>query len=489
MGVKTASNVEPKVCTANTTLLEYELENYDVIRCDTSAIRLDLPAITVDNLDVTIWNASSGFVFLSGASTSMTFISGDANVAIPPYTAVRLGTCVGSTSSAGVRTYNYYTDQETKDIVGTWTITDDDTWTTGTPGSIVATGRYLVKEGVMFFSGRIYSADGNGATALVIEHIPGFPPQAVSMKVPYEAQQLVDTTYSDAKGYVDAAQSAAADMQFEFDSLSTATDAKALEILIQGWYPLWGFTAYTPTVTSGTKTPATNVATTGYYKEICDGRVGLFCTYYTADDSDGMDGCTVTIPWRLQDADTYIAVKSTEQAGAAGATLYNPFGYIDQAHATAENRGKVQYHNWTSATDDKAVKVWNAGIVELAGWTSVTATQISQTFTTGTPGNITKKFRFFADGAICFYSYYWTSADGNGATALTTESIAPPRYLANHKQAAIGNHLQNATYYNPNAYWESNTTDPDDCELIQNNLQTCTDAQSCSMEVAGFIFI
>jgi len=490
MGQRQGVLAAPKVITADTELAEWHIAQYDIIRCDTSAIRIDLPAISITDLDCTIWNASSGIVFLNSKANGYTFIDGGETYAIPAYSAVRLQSCVGSVSS-GIPTYNWLVDKNTKDIVSEWAITDDDTWTGTAPSSIVASGMYCLKEGVMFFSGRMYSTDGGGATALVIEHIPGFPPQAVSMDVPFEGQQLVDTTYYDMMGRLDAGQAAAADAQIEFANFTTCTDNKVVEILISGWYFCWGATAYTPTNTTGTKTPATNVATTGYYKTICDGKVGLFCNYYTADDSDGCDGFTATIPWRLQDADTYVAVKAIELAGAGGATYYNPHAYIDMANATAENRGKIQMHAWTSATDDKAVKVWCAGIVELAGWTSVATAQISQTFdtTAHTPASITKKFRFFADGALAFFSYYWTSADGNGAVSLSTESIIPPRYAANHKHALPSTQLQNATYSNCKCYVEANTTDPADREILQSAFTTATDAQTVTMEVAGFMFI
>jgi len=146
-------------------------------------------------------------------------------------------------------------------------------------------------------------------------------------------------------------------------------------------------------------------------------------------------------------------------------------------------------HVWTTATDNQAVKVWTAGIVELAGWTSVATAQISQSFTTGTPASITKKFRFYADGALAFFSYYWTSTDGNGATVLSTESIIPPRYAANHKHALVSTQLQNATYSNCKCYVEANTTNPADREILQSAFSTATDAQTVTMEVSGFMFI
>jgi hypothetical protein len=111
---------------------------------------------------------------------------------------------------------------------GAWTPTV--TWTTGTPeGSVAQTARYTVINNTCYFNYSYTATDGNDASALTIT-LPMTPKDNNAIIV-LQAQQKVNTTWTNPLAYIDDDSGGIA-----FRSLSACTNAKAVEVIVTGFY-------------------------------------------------------------------------------------------------------------------------------------------------------------------------------------------------------------------------------------------------------------
>jgi len=109
----------------------------------------------------------------------------------------------------------------------TWTPTV--TWTTGTPASISSVYRYCQIGKTVFFKIFMHSTDGNGATALTVT-VP-VTSKDNGANTMFTGLQLVDTTYSDPLPMLWENNST-----IYFRGFKTCTDAKTVQILVEGFY-------------------------------------------------------------------------------------------------------------------------------------------------------------------------------------------------------------------------------------------------------------
>lgn len=121
-------------------------------------------------------------------------------------------------------------------------------------------------------------------------------------------------------------------------------------------YRTW--TAWTPTLTWATGTPA-SVTTVARYT-ITDG-ICHFTFRTTSADSNGCTGLTVTLPKTPKDINTMHAVTSRQLNDA---TWLDPMGYIDMTDDTPANR-LLTFHGFATVADGATVTVEVSGEYEI----------------------------------------------------------------------------------------------------------------------------
>ena len=110
------------------------------------------------------------------------------------------------------------------------------TYTTGTPGSAATNfkGATVKSRGFGFICGSTTSTDGNGCTAVTVA-IPGLVGKYAARHIALAAQELVNATYTNACGYVNADSTTVSDRAtVQFSAFSTATDAQAWALRYAG---------------------------------------------------------------------------------------------------------------------------------------------------------------------------------------------------------------------------------------------------------------
>lgn len=115
-------------------------------------------------------------------------------------------------------------------------------------------------------------------------------------------------------------------------------------------------------------------------------------------------------------------------------------------------------------------------------WT--TYSSLGHTWGTATPASWTYNFRYTQVGRTCFYCYYGSSADSNGASALTITGLplASGNFGCNwHAQAFEGYGAGGGTYKDPLAYVPSNTS-----QIAFLSFAAGTDGQPLYIQVTGF---
>lgn len=117
------------------------------------------------------------------------------------------------------------------------------------------------------------------------------------------------------------------------------------------------------------------------------------------------------------------------------------------------------------------------GVIKTSKWLPWTPTL---TWTTGTPAtNVVTKARYKILDGVCYFSFYYTADDGNGATALTITLPVLPK--DNDSLTALeSQQKQNTTWTSPLAYIDNGAT-----TIAFRNLSTCTDGQAVIVMVNG----
>jgi hypothetical protein len=106
------------------------------------------------------------------------------------------------------------------------------TWTTGTPATdVVTTAKYVVIGKLCYFTLYYKASDGNGATALTVTLPVTAYDKAGSQPASCNAQQKVDTTWTNPLAYIDDDNNL-----LKFRSLATVTDTNAVELLVTGFF-------------------------------------------------------------------------------------------------------------------------------------------------------------------------------------------------------------------------------------------------------------
>jgi len=122
-----------------------------------------------------------------------------------------------------------------------------------------------------------------------------------------------------------------------------------------------------------------------------------------------------------------------------------------------------------------------SGTITYRSWTAWTPTL---TWTTGTPASITRVSRYTITDGICKFSMYLTSADGNGATALTATLPVTPKDIDGY-HAITANQLVDTTWSKPAAYIDASDNTAGNRMLKFHNLSTATDDKTITLEVSG----
>jgi hypothetical protein len=464
-----------QVAATNTSLAWTDVRGKGRFLASASGVNFDLPA-TGEELygkEFSLVNETAGWI--TASSSGSEFIGGGNQICVGPYQAAlaeynRRANYLYHISCTGVKMPKLASSH-------TMTLA----WTTGTPGAgtITQDFQYSYHDGIMFFRGKVLTTDGAGATQLTCS-LPKVP-YYTATKIPIRASKSIDGTVTDAMGYIAADETTEASRVITFASPGTWTDDKTCWVEFSGWYPVAGFTSYTPSETWTTGTPA-SITKAGFYK-VVDGVV--FGVYGTSSaDNNAATQLVVLPPDRIHppDTDTYVAVTGL---ALSNATYTNPYAYLDSANATEASRA-FTLTNPPTWTDGQAVAVYMTYAYELNGGQAFgTKITSSATWTTGTPGSQTVVGRYqVVDNQWCVFSAYITSADSNGATELT---FAPPMVpaLEDSRVMLDAYVLNNATHVYPSAYLAADETDIDDRLVAFDLFPTCTDATTVTVRVSG----
>lgn len=429
-------HISQKPFTSSGNITNANLNGSDMLVAKTAGICLTLPAGVrgMSNKQFRLVNYSDGFIALAVKSGG-SFLSGSTCIVIPAYGAID-----GRLVEYAVNSFRWkITGDYSESVQGTWTPTY--VWATQTPTISSTIGEFYFVEGACFFNLTINLSDGKGSTGLTSYTLP-IQPADIDCKTPVETVVTVDGVETKLKGYIDQTDNTAANRLGKFFTNATLTDTKVCKYEISGMFEVHGFTAFTPSETWTTGTPA-SITKVGRFKMFGDKAMGFIYNTESAD-SNACSALTVAVPNGIipPDYNTYCAFTSIEKAGAGGATYYDVAGVVDQLDGTAENR-LLKFLGFTAGTDAQAVGVYAAGVIEVFGWQNFTPTLA---FGTATPGSITKVGRFHQYKGICFVSIYANSADGNGATSVVSSMPLPCRKSVG-KFLIAGHEKQNTTFY------------------------------------------
>ena len=117
------------------------------------------------------------------------------------------------------------------------------------------------------------------------------------------------------------------------------------------------------------------------------------------------------------------------------------------------------------------------GAVKTSLWKEWTPTL---TWTTGTPeGSVVTKARYKILDGVCYFTFYYSATDGNGATALTISLPVLPK--DNDSLTALqSQELSDTTWSNPIAYIDDGGT-----SIVFRSLTTITDTKAVKVLVSG----
>lgn len=466
--------------TASADISRVDISRYKVFNARTAGIILTLPAPVKQICRSTpvITNATSGYITVTTPASN--FIGGAASIIVPPYASTTLHINYSSSTYYWVADSNILRSDSLATSL-TWSPTL--TFTTATP--TLSTSSYLawVNNGICYFTAYIATADGGGATALTIT--PPLRPNDINADIPIVAYALVDTTYTDIQGYIDAKDATQANRVIEFRNFATLTDDKTAAIWISGWYEVHGggWETFTETETYGTSN-WDSVTEVARHKNI-DG-VGHFVIDLTTADAKGVtSSLTVHPPTSPPDTNTYYPFMGHSQCvGGTDVTLYkNMLMFLDSANATEASRTAVSRAFGTCA-NGKAAAAQVSGIYESYGWSAFTPTL---TFTGTAPTMAATVGRYKIIDNICYFTIYSTTTDGNGCTALVISGLPiTPKYTG-IETAVNAIQLVDTTYSAPLAFITTDEAAEADRDEIQfKSFSTCTDAKTATIYLSGW---
>jgi hypothetical protein len=387
--------------------------------------------------DVTFTNITAGYGTLRCTDL---FLGGIDSVIVPPYESVKLR-AVLSGSTYYWRVVGNYMRSDMKTL--TWVPTL--AFTTATPTLVSESYDAWVVDGICYFIFDIYTDDGAGATALTIT--PPIRPKDTDVILPIEARCLVDTTYTDAQGYLEMANSTNTSRVISFNALPTWTDDKACHLYGAGFYEVagGGWEAWTPTTTYTTSN--WDSATTAARTKSLDGAAHIVY-YSTSADAKGVTaGVQFTPPTFPPDVNSYTALMSIDKcvAGDDSVDYDNNFMYLDCDNATEASR-LAATHAVGVMANGKAGTIYVAGVYEQYGWSAFTPTF---TFTGTAPATTSKVGRYKVRDGICYFNiYYARTADTAAPTALTISGLPVTPKYGSRKIPVTGHQLVNTTYSN-----------------------------------------
>lgn len=121
-------------------------------------------------------------------------------------------------------------------------------------------------------------------------------------------------------------------------------------------YNAW--TAWTPSLTWTTATPAAGATTARYYRV---GKTIFFEFYFFSGDSNGTTNLTFTLPSTPSNVAARIVFASSERYGAAGTTFTTPIAeYLADGTSSA-----VYFRSFQTASDGQPISVSVAGMYEI----------------------------------------------------------------------------------------------------------------------------
>lgn len=350
------------------------------------------------------------------------------------------------------------------------------TWTTANATVTSSVMTYALYKGVCIGEYHASGTDGGGATQISVP-LP-YTPQYVQAKVFAAGVKSIDGSVTDCVPYIAADQSTAANRVLTMGVPGTLTDDKAWEIHVKFWYPVYGFSAYTPTLAWGTADPA-SITTNAVYKEV-DGFM-FVAGMTSSQNNNAASSLTVSTPVNVvPDTDSYISISS---GILSNTTWVNGQAYLDANNATEASR-LFGFSKWPTMTSGQAIAVGWAAIYPMDGgidWHS----EVGQVWTTGTPASVSPKARYGMIGReYCWFEIYMTSADSNGATNLTAKCPMTPMLQDN--DVRINCHvMNNATPVMPQAKILASESDPADRIIVCDAFPTCTDAQLVTVRLSG----
>jgi hypothetical protein len=460
--------------TATTTLTDTDIVYFDLVSVTTAGVAVTLPTPTENfmNRSLRVQNNGAGPITVSCPGYFLNSMNG---VMIPVASAADF-----SCARVANGTYRWAPSGGEMAVMTSWTPTL--TWGTADPTGGSTTAIYKVLGGkVVLFHIETTWTDGNAASSLTAT-LPIVPPDTGTVQLcPVTAIQGVATAYTNALGYIDLNNATAETRaKVQFKNFTTCTDAAAGSFVISGMYPIAGnYTDWDPTVVWTTSDPG-SITNDSCYTSVDN--VQFFAVSNSSADSNIASDAVCPLPIPTPDRDGYCAVASMELAGTAGATYSNPAAYVDCANSSDATR-LIECFDFTQGTDAKAIAIYIAGFSEIGEWTSFDPTL---TWTTGTPASITEAGRYIVVEGMCFFHYYLTSADGNGATALTITLPVGCEY-GSTDIALNSIQLVDTTYSCPCAYINRDQMAASDRNKISfRNLSTATDAATVSVYVSGF---
>lgn len=355
------------------------------------------------------------------------------------------------------------------------------TWTTATPTVSTVARAYLI-DGICYFYFNTSGTDGAGATNLTIT-LPTRPAD-LNYHQACEGYTLIDTTYADAKPYIDMLDNTAANRVIEFNGTTgTFTDDKAFAVCVSGWYEVESgqVTTWTPSTTYTTSTWDT-VTTVGRQINL-DGIVHMMYDIRSADAKGVTAGITTTLPTGILDNNTYVALSGQDAvtAGDDSVDYDNNLWILDCNHATEASRTATT-HKVGVMANGKAATAWMSGIYEQIGWSAFTPTL---TFTGTAPTMASNVGRYKIRDGLCYFNIYATTTDGNGCTALVISNLpVDPAYIG-CPIALASMETVNTTDSDPLAYIDAGQQANSDRTIKFRAFSTMTDSTTGTIYISG----
>lgn len=230
---------------------------------------------------------------------------------------------------------------------------------TGGPTTLTEVYQYQLSDGICYGIYQATATDGNGTSAATLA--PPLVVPDINCKLAMAAHEKVDTTWSDPSGYLDAITDTGADRLLKFNNFTTFTAAGtvACALAIAFAFPIEGGTAWTPTNTFTTATPAT-LTNVGRY-HVANGLLWLG-VYQSSADGNGATNLQITNPPLVAKyAARGIRLNAQELVNA---TYTNIGAYLNASDADVADR-TIVFQNFATATDSQAYALLMSGFAEV----------------------------------------------------------------------------------------------------------------------------